>query len=78
MILLPWIVTLEHPLPPLNGVILVLSTIIENVLASTVEADLGALFYNAHDVTTIRSTVVELRHPQPPLQSLPITGVWRG
>ena len=56
----------DSPLPPMNGAIHVLSTILKNVMASASEAELGALFLNAREAATIRTTLVELGHPQPP------------
>ena len=52
----------------MNGAIHVLSTILKNVMASASEAELGALFLNAREAATIRTTLVELGHPQPPNQ----------
>ena len=43
----------DSPLPPSNGAVHVLSTILKNVMASASEAELGALFLNAHEATTI-------------------------
>ena len=41
------------------------------MLASTTEAKVGALFYNAQDGTMLRTTLEELGHPQPatPIQT---------
>ena len=35
-------------------------------MASASEAELGALFLNAREATTIRTTLVDLGYPQPP------------
>jgi hypothetical protein len=55
----------------LNGAVLVLSNIMRQVLASAAEAELGALFYNGKEATTIRTTLIEMGHPQPatPMQT---------
>ena len=39
---------------------------IKNVLASTAEAEIGALFYNVCEATPIHITLTELGHTQPP------------
>ena len=50
----------------MNGAIYVLSAILNNVMASASEAKLGALFLNTSEAATIRTTLIELGHPQPP------------
>ena len=59
------------PNPPINGAIHVYSTIINNVLSSAAEAELAALFLNAKESVSIRTTLGELGHPQPstPIQT---------
>jgi hypothetical protein len=52
--------------PPLNGAILVHSSIMSTVLSSATEAEAGALFYNAKEATVLRTTLTALGHPQPP------------
>jgi len=37
----------------------------QSILASTTEAKVGALFYNAQDRTMLCTTLEELGHPQP-------------
>jgi hypothetical protein len=52
--------------PPLNGAILVHSSIMSTVMSSATEAEAGALFYNAKEATVLRNTLNALGHPQPP------------
>eukprot|EP00957_Ditylum_brightwellii_P096834 7374238-Ditylum_brightwellii.AAC.1 len=47
-----------------NWAILTLSTIIKHVLASALEAELAALFYNAREVAPIQVTLEEMGHKQ--------------
>ena len=49
----------------LNGAILHLAAIMIMVLSSA-EAEFGALFHNTKEATPLRTTLEELRHPQPP------------
>jgi hypothetical protein len=49
---------------PQNGAIHIISTIMRNVMASTMEAELGALFHNARDGTPLRTTLIEMGHNQ--------------
>ena len=53
-------------LPTNNGAIHTLCQIINTVMSSAVEADIGATFLNAKDDLPIRTTLKELGHPQPP------------
>jgi hypothetical protein len=57
--------------PPFNGPVLVHSTIMPQVLSSADEAEFGALFYNAKDGETLRTTLNALGHLQPatPIQT---------
>ena len=52
--------------PPHNGAILIISSILPMVLASATEAELAALYYNAREACTIRTTLTEMGHPQLP------------
>jgi hypothetical protein len=52
--------------PPMNGAIHVLSSILDVVLASATEAELGACFFNAREGVVFRIILHELGHPQPP------------
>ena len=59
------------PAPPLNAPVQVNSGIIKAILSSSVEAELGALFYNAKDGCRLQNTLQDLGHPQPttPIQT---------
>jgi hypothetical protein len=50
--------------PPQNGAIHIISTIMRNVMASTMEAELGALFHNARDGIPLRTTLIEMGQDQ--------------
>ena len=65
----------ESDLPPLNGSILVLSSIIKSVLSSVSEAELGALFYNSKEAAPLCIALEEFGNPQPttPIQTDTIT-----
>ena len=52
--------------PTFNAPVLVNSAIIQSILSSAAEAELGALFYNAKDGCMLRNTFLDLGHPQPP------------
>jgi hypothetical protein len=51
---------------PTNGAVHITSVIIKHVMSSTAEAELVALFYIAQDACSIRVTLEQLGHPQPP------------
>ena len=53
-------------IPPLNGPIHTLCSIIDVVVGSAAEAEIGAAYLNAQDAVPIRTTLQELGHPQPP------------
>ena len=53
-------------LPTNNDAIHTLCQIIQNVVSSLVEAEIGATFINDKDALPIRTTIEELGHPQPP------------
>lgn len=55
----------------INGPVLINSTIIQSVMSSAAEAELGALFYNAKDGANLRNTLSDLGYPQPatPIQT---------
>lgn len=59
------------PPPPVNGSIHTPSTIMKVVVASATEAEFGALFFNAKDAAWLRTTLIEMGHPQPatPIQT---------
>jgi hypothetical protein len=50
----------------LNGAFFTLCAILLFVVASTAEAELGALFLNCKQAKKIRLTLEEMSHPQPP------------
>ena len=57
--------------PPNNGAILNIAQIIDAVMSSAAEAELGALFINAREAVHIRRILTEMGHPQPktPIQT---------
>jgi hypothetical protein len=50
--------------PPINSAIHVVSQIINNVMASAAEAEVGGLFINGQAACPIQTTLQELRHSQ--------------
>ena len=56
----------DSPPPKINGAIHIVSSILNNVMASATEAEVGALFYNAQDACALRHALEFLGHPQPP------------
>ena len=61
----------DAPQPKLNGAVHILSTILNNVMASATEAEVGALFHNAQDACMLRNTLEFLGHSHPatPIQT---------
>jgi hypothetical protein len=60
------------PTSPPNGPVLVTSAILDTVVSSAAEAELGALFHNAKEGVHLRTILCDLGHPQPgptPLQT---------
>jgi hypothetical protein len=53
-------------IPTNNGAVLNILQIIWAVMSSAAEAELGALFINAKTAISMRHTLKELGHPQPP------------
>jgi hypothetical protein len=49
----------------INGAFYVNATIMKFMVASTAEAELGALFHNCQDGIIFRKTLVDMGHPQP-------------
>jgi hypothetical protein len=49
-----------------NGAILIIDTVLQHVMLSAAEAEIGAAFLNAKEGTVLRTTLEELGHPQPP------------
>jgi hypothetical protein len=52
--------------PPNNGAILTIAQIIDAVMSSAAEAELGALFINAKEAVHMQGILQEMGHPQPP------------
>ena len=50
----------------MNGIVHMVCKILRNVMASSAEAELVSLFVNAQDAAPIRTTSIEMNHPQPP------------
>ena len=48
-----------------NGPVLVLAKVIQNVMASAAEAELGALFMNAQEAVALRNCLEAMGYPQP-------------
>jgi len=48
-----------------NDAVLLIARIIENVMASAAEAEVGALYINAREMVPLRVTLEELGHQQP-------------
>jgi len=61
----------DAPPPTLNGAIHINSSIMNNVMASATEAELGALFHDAQDGCTFQQCLLFLGHRQPatPIQT---------
>jgi hypothetical protein len=61
----------KDDIPFNNGAIPNILQIIQAVMSSTVEAELGALFINAKTAVSMRQTLAELGQPQPctPMQT---------
>jgi hypothetical protein len=53
-------------IPTNNGAILNISQMIRAIMSSIAEAELGALFINAKTAVSMRHTLKEIGHPQPP------------
>jgi hypothetical protein len=53
-------------IPTNNGAVLNILQIIRPVMSSAMEAELSALFINAKTAISMRHTLKELGHPQPP------------
>ncbi len=56
---------IDGQLIKLNGVFYTNSVILKFVVASAVEAELGALFHNCQDGIIFRQTLLDMGHPQP-------------
>jgi hypothetical protein len=49
-----------------NGAILIVSKVLEHVMSSPAEADIGAVLINAKEGVVLRTTLEELGQKQPP------------
>jgi hypothetical protein len=54
----------DEKIPPNNGTILTIATIIKAVMSSAAEAELGAIFINAKEAVHLRQIPKEMGHPQ--------------
>ncbi len=61
----------DVPYPSNNGPILNIAKVIDAVVSSAAEAELGALFINARELVYLCRILVEMGHPQPktPIQT---------
>ncbi len=59
------------PYPPNNGAILNIAKVIDVVVSSAAEAELGALFMNAREAVYLGCILAKMGHPQPktPIQT---------
>ena len=62
----PDAITFSEYTPILNGFIFIMCKILRNIMASTPEAEYGALFLNGQAAVPIRTTLIEIHHTQPP------------
>ena len=53
--------------PLMNRIIHLVCKILWDVMASSAEAHLGSIFVNSQDASPIRTTLIEMNHPQPPM-----------
>jgi hypothetical protein len=56
----------NDPIPPNNGAIFTITTIIKNVMSSAAEAELGALYLNTKETVYLQQIILKMGHPQPP------------
>lgn len=59
------------PTTPINGGLLIRSSILDVVVSSAAEAEVGGLFENMRDATTLRNILTDMGYPQPatPIQT---------
>ena len=60
------VLTFSEYTPIINGFIFIMCKILRNIMASTAEAEYGALFLNCQDFVPIRTTLIEMHNPHPP------------
>ena len=58
--------TPDHPPPPTNGPVFTVWKTLPNIMASSAEAELGALFYNGQEAVPLHHAFMEKGHIQPP------------
>ena len=51
--------------PPNNGAVLTIAQIIDAIMSSAAEAELGALFINAKEAVHLQRILHKMGHPQP-------------
>ncbi len=61
----------RQKIPPNNGAILTIATIIKAVMSSAAEVELGTLLINAKEAVYLQQILEEMNHPQPrtPIQT---------
>mmetsp|Transcript_37053 Transcript_37053/g.52340 ORF Transcript_37053/g.52340 Transcript_37053/m.52340 type:complete len:124 (-) Transcript_37053:189-560(-) len=59
--------------PPLNGAVSIFSSVLREIVSSTTEAELAALFDNGKEACPMRIALQEMDHLQPPTPSSPTT-----
>ena len=52
------------PITPINGGLLIRSSILDVVVSSAAEAELGGLFENMRDATSLRNILADMGYPQ--------------
>ena len=62
----PDAITFSDYTPILDGFIFSMCKSLLNIMASAAEAEYGALFLNVQAAVPIRTTLIEMHHPQPP------------
>ena len=62
----PDAITFSEYTPILNGLVFIMCKILRNIMALAAEAEYGALFLNGQAAVLIRTTLIEMHHPQPP------------
>ena len=61
----PYAITFSDYKPILNGFIFIICKILRNIMASAAEAEYGVLFLNGQAAVPVRTTLIEMHHPQP-------------
>ena len=50
--------------PPINAAVMIISSIMDQVLSSATEAEIGAAFYVTKKAVQVKNTLIELGHKQ--------------